>query len=306
METVDPVRGPQPIPKRGRLPQHLLPGLHEVMVLRSRSGQVLALPRGTPPTFGQRMSGNFIEAYYVDCDVHSRTFSASLPTGDIGIDIVADVDVEMCVDDCVQAVIDRRAAGYLGDQLTKWVQQHASRLTSGFKVHADGTLADLGGRVLAQLQTESMRLSFSGLKIRELRVRLRLADQEKVSAEGAAMLQSKLRAQRIRQTFAMLSDVLGPDAARIYAAMAVDHEGEIPGFLQRLQAEQHAASEHKFEVLISLLQGDSIEPHLKEQLLKDLAAVKLLPGMKQPEHELASALLAVGAAVPGDEPGGGG
>ncbi len=306
MESVDPVRGPYPIPRQGRLPHNLLPGLHEVVVLRSRSGKVLALPRGTPPTFSQRMTGQFIEAYYVDYgSVHSRTFAAALPTGDLGVDLVAEIDVEMSVEDCVQAVVERRGPGYLGDQLAKWTQQHASGLSSRFKVYTDGDLANLAGQILGRLQTESQRLSFSGLKIRELRVRLRFADQKTVAEAGATTLAEKVRAQRTKDLYAMYLPVFGPDFAKIRASLSGSQESEIPAFLQRLQAEQYAANEHKYEALISLLRGESIEPHLKEQLLKDLASALKLPGLGQPARELASALQQAGAAS-GDETDGGG
>ncbi len=294
---VDPVRGPVELPKRGKLPHNLLPGLHEVMVLRSRSGQVVALPRGVPPTFSQRRGGSFIEAYYVDCaGAHSRTFSARLQTSDIGVDLLAEIDVEMSVEDCVRAVIDRRGSDYLKDQLEGWAQHNASRLTSGFKV-AGGSLASLAEQILARLQTDSQRLSFSGLKIRELRVRLRLADQETVAKEGATTLSEKLKAQRFQDLSDTYAGQFGPELAKIYAALSVNDQTEIPAFLKRLQDERHADTANRFNVLIALLRGEAIEPHMREQLLQDLAMALKLPGIAAPSQELAKALYQAGASA---------
>lgn len=236
MESVDPVRGPQLIPRIGRFPNTLLPRLHEVMVLRSRAGQLVALPRGTSPTLGQRLSGTFIEAYYVDCgESHSRTFSVRLPSGDIGVDLLAEIDVELRVEDSLKAVIEHRSIGYLKDVMAAWVQHHASRLTYGFKVARDNDLASLAGQILVRLQTENQGLNFSGLKIRELRVRLRLADEKTVAEAGAITLAAKLRAQRIKDLHEIYASVSGADLARIMAAVTADRDSEMVAFLHAMR-----------------------------------------------------------------------
>jgi hypothetical protein len=288
MKPIDPVRGPYTAPRSGKLPQDLLPKPYEAVVLRSRSGRMRQLRRGDPPTFGQRLVGGFTELYFVDTGRLTRTFTATLPTADPGIELTGEVDVELTVEDCCEVVRERR--GDMAEQLAHWCQGRAFVVTSRFSVgeHETEELAVLSRRVVEALQTDGKPELF-GLSIRELRVRLRLANQSVVDEEGATALRGMLRAKSLDRVRKIYEPIFGPDFTQIYVALVDHHEDQIPAFMERLQASQQLNQENRWKLLTSLLDDSSIESHFRERFARELG--KMLLGGDTSNRDLAASLL---------------
>lgn len=303
---IDPVRGPYTAPRSGKLAADLLPKPYEVVVLRSRSGKMMQLRRGDPPTFGHRLVGGFTEIYFVDAGRHVRTFTSQLPTADVGVDLTAEIDAELTVEDCCEVVRERR--GDLAEQLANWCQQTAAAVTSRFSAGGgQGTddLAGLSRQVTDQLQVATKPELF-GLSLRELRVRLRFANESVVAERGAATLNSVLRARSMANVQKIYEPIFGPDFAQIYSALVDGHEDQIPAFLERLQSGQHATQQAKWTLLASLLNDSSIESHFRERLGRELG--KMLLGSDSSNNDLAASLLSRASeleappeAAPGDD-----
>jgi hypothetical protein len=275
MRPIDPVRGPLRIPRTGKLPLELLPKPYEVVVLRSPSNRLVQLQRGCPPTFGQRMVGGFTEAYYVDAGRHTREFSVILPSADVGIDLLGQVDVELTVDDCCELVRERR--GDLAEQLSNWCQERAARITSEFSAAGDEDSANLAviGRKVADTLRSSNRPELFGLNIRELRVRLQFANQGIVAETGATTLSAMLRAKGMQRIKSLYEPVFGPAFAQVYTALVERHEDLIPEFVAKLQQEQQLTGSRKWELFSSMLRDSEIEPHFRERFAKELGKALL-------------------------------
>lgn len=290
---IDPVRGPYTAPRSGKLAPDLIPKPYEVVVLRSRSGKMMQLRRGDPPTFGHRLVGGFTELYFVDAGRHVRTFTAQLPTADAGIDLTAEIDAELTVEDCCEVVRERR--GDLAEQLANWCQQTAAVVTSRFRAGAsDGgdDLADLSRKVTGQLQS-AIKPEMFGMSLRELRVRLRFANESLVAEQGAVALTGVLRARSMERIQKIYEPIFGPDFSQIYSALVDGHEDQIPAFLSRLQAAQQTTQqttqESQWKLLTSLLNDSTIESHIREQLAMQLG--RKLVGGESADSSLAASLL---------------
>jgi hypothetical protein len=293
VKPIDPVRGPYTAPRSGKLAPDLIPKPYEVVVLRSRSGKMMQLRRGDPPTFGHRLVGGFTEMYFVDAGRHVRTFTAQLPTADIGIDLAAEIDAELTVEDCCEVVRERR--GDLAEQLANWCQQTAAAVTSRFSAGGgDGAddLAGLGRQVTEKLQS-AIKPEMFGMSLRELRVRLRFANESVVAEQGAAALTSVLRARSMERIQKIYEPIFGPEFSQIYSALVDQHEDQIPVFLARLQAGQQATQqttqEAQWKLLTTLLNDSSIESHFRERLAMQLG--KTLLGGDSANNDLAASLL---------------
>jgi hypothetical protein len=145
-----------------------------------------------------------------------------------------------------------------------------------------------------------------GMSLRELRVRLRFANESVVAEQGAATLTSVLRARSLERIHEIYTPIFGPDFAQIYIALVDKHEDQIPAFLERLQAGQHATQQAKWQLLTSLLNDSSIESHFRERLGAELG--KMLLGGDTANKDLAASLLSRASeleaprdAVPGDD-----
>jgi hypothetical protein len=270
---VDPVRGPIRIPRIGKLPHSLMPKMHEVVVMRTRAGGLVELPRGNPPTFGQRFVGGYSEIYYVDAGLQTRTFTARLPTADLGVDLLGDIDVELEVEDCLQVVTERR--GNLAEQLANWCYEHASHVTAAHSAGSlpEGGLPSISGQVTSALQSSIRRVALPGLSIRELRARLRLANGEVIKQIGEKTLIDKVRATSLIDIQAMYQSILGLEEAIIYAALLDGHEDRIPDFLERLESKRSRFDQSMQELLHSSL--DHLAPHLRDRLATELIQRKL-------------------------------
>ncbi len=279
MRPIDPVRGPELIPRTGKLPRNLLPEPYEVMVLRSPANKMVQLERGCPPTMGQRFVGGFTEAYYVDTGSQTRTFSINLPTADVGIDLAGEVDVELMVDDCCEVVRERR--GDLAEQLGNWCYEQASRITSEFSIGAEAEpgLAAISRKVADALRVSNRRPELFGLSIRELRVRLRFVNESTVMEAGATALSAVLAAKTMQRTKDLYERIFGPEFARVYAALQ-GHEELIPQFVERFQAEQQLDGKRKWDLFTAMLNDSAIELHIRERFTKELGNSLLSRGDK--------------------------
>jgi hypothetical protein len=289
MKPIDPVRGPYATPRSGKLAQNLIPKPYEVVVLRSRSGKMIQLRRGDPPTFGQRMVGGYTEVYFVDAGRQTRTFAAQLPTADPGVDLIGEVDVELTVDDCVEVVRERR--GDLAELLANWCQERASIVTSRFSVGDHATsegLAALSAQVTQALQTPVQRPELFGMSIRELRVRLRFANASVVQEQGAATLKNLLHVKSLARMREICDPVFGPEFSQIYVTLVERHPDQIPVFLERLQTSQLANQQNRWQLLNSLLSDPAIEPHFKAQFAQEVG--KMLLTTDPSNHDLAASL----------------
>jgi hypothetical protein len=289
MKPIDPVRGPFTAPRSGKLAHDLLPKPFEVVVLRSRSGKMTQLRRGDPPTFGQRLVGGFTQLYFVDAGRQTRTFTANLPTADPGIELTGEVDVELTVEDCCEVVRERR--GDLAEQLAHWCQDRASVVTSRFSAGDHETTEDLtvlSRRVVDALQTGSKPELF-GMSIRELRVRLRFANESVVAEQGASTLTAVLRAKSTDRVRKIYEPIFGPDFSKIYIALVEQHEDQIPAFLERLQASQELNQQNKWQLLRALLDDPAIEPHFRERFARDMG--KMLLSGDTSNQDLAASML---------------
>jgi hypothetical protein len=247
------------------------------------------LRRGDPPTFGQRLVGGFTELYFVDSGRQTRTFAVTLPTADPGIELAGEVDVELIVEDCCEVVRERR--GDLAEQLEHWCQERATAVTTQFSVgdqETTGDLTALGRRVVDALQTGSKPELF-GMSIRELRIRLRLANQSVVEEEGATALKGMLRAKSLDRVRKIYEPIFGPDFTQIYVALVDRHEDQIPAFLERLQATQQVNQQNRWQMLNSLLNDSSIESHFRDRFARELG--KMLLGGDSTHQDLAASLL---------------
>ena len=273
LNPIDPVRGPIRIPRIGRLPQALMPRMHEVVVMRTRAGVLVELPRGNPPTFGQRFVGGFSEIYYVDSGLQTRTFTARLPSADLGVELLGDIDVEIKVEDCLQVVTERR--GDLAEQLANWCYERASHVTVAYSVGMlpEGGLPSISGQVTSALQSSIRCVKLPGLSIRELRARLRLANGEIIDKIGKETLEKKFRATSLIDIQAMYQSILGPEEATIYAALLDGHEDRIPDFLERLEGKRDRYDQSVQNLLHSSL--DHLAPHLRDRLATELIQRKL-------------------------------
>ncbi|WP_214410029.1 hypothetical protein [Sphaerisporangium fuscum] len=273
MPSIDPVRGPKVLPRFGRLRSDLRPQLHEAMVLRSRDGRLVELPRGAPPTFGQRLVGGFIEAYYVSVGAHTRTFASRLPTADVGIELQGEVDVELEVKDCGLLVRERR--GDLNERLRNWCLDLAGRITAqhniGTVANAGDELARLASVVADSLRTTTKRPDLPGMTMRELRVRLRYADEATVQQAGKDALQQKLQARKAKDLKEMYEPVYGPDIAGIVALLTDGHTDRIPDVVDRIHASQQLTEQRKIDLFQQLVTSPSIEVHVRDRLAQQLA-----------------------------------
>lgn len=289
MKPIDPVRGPYALPRGGKLAQDLIPRPYEVAVLRSRSGKMMGLRRGDPPTFGHRLVGGFTELYFVDAGRHVRTFTAQLPTADVGVDLTAEIDAELTVVDCCEVVRERR--GDLAEQLANWCQQTASVVTSRFSAAESAGSDDLAGlsrQVTERVQT-AIKPDMFGMSLRELRVRLRFSNEDVVREQGAATLTNMLRARSLERIHKIYEPIFGPDFTQVYIALVEKHEDQIPAFLERVQAGQQATQQAKWKLLESLLTDSSIESHFRERFARELA--KTLFGGDSANKDLAASML---------------
>jgi hypothetical protein len=273
-KSIDPVRGPQALPRFGRLGTELRPKMHEAVVLRRRDGRLVELPRGAPPTLGQRVVGGFTEAYYVSVGVHTRSFTARLPTATVGVELDSEVDVELEVDDCRLLVSERRDD--LDEQLGNWCHEQAARLTTRHEVgaaNAGDELVTLGGQVANSLRTAAQRPNLPGLRLRELRVRLRYANKDIVEQHGADTLREGLRARKAQTLMAMYAPVYGPDLARIITLLADGHTDRIPEVVERIHASQQITEQRKMDLFQNLITSSTIATDVRARLAEYLSTM---------------------------------
>jgi hypothetical protein len=266
------MRGVVELPRLRPLRDGDRPEPHEIMVLRSRAGKLLALPRGESPTLGQRLVGGFTRAYFVRTGPQTQTFTATLPTADIGVDLVCDVDVELLVGDCTTLV--REWTGDLSDQLSRWCRAQAAGITAEHAIR----IADVAGKELAEveklvtmrLQSTTQRPTLPGLALRELHVRLRFANEEVVNKAGTRALDEKLKAKNTSDVIAMYRDVFGDELAKILALIGGDQE-KVVEMAQRLQTEYHVNGQRRIDLFRELVDSPTIEVHIRERLAMELS-----------------------------------
>lgn len=271
MTQFNPLRGPVDLPRFGPLAQSARPELHEIMVLRSRAGRLLGLPRGGSPTLGQRLVGGFTIAYYVRTGAQTQTFTARLPTADVGVDLACEVDVELVVGDHTRLV--REWTGDLGEQLGNWCRAQAAGITTQHVIRIGGNtgkdLAEVERLVTDRLRTSAQRPSMPGLDLRELRVRLRFANEEIVGRAADKALGEKLKAKRIAELKEMYEQVFGPELAQVISLVGGDQE-RIVEVAQRMQAEQQLNGQRRIDLFRELISSPAIEMHVRERLASEL------------------------------------
>lgn len=271
MNQINPMRGPLELPRIGPLGNGMRPELYETVVLKARSGKLLTLPVGESPTFGQRLVGGFTQAYFIRMGYQNQTFTTTVPTADIGIDLVCEVDVELEVDDCENLV--RNWIGDVGEQLGKWCRSLASETTTGHQINISGNagreLAEVERKVAQRLQTNTQRPQMHGLKLRELRVRLRFAKEEIVSEFGGEALISKLKAKQLAEVTEMYESVFGRELAQVIALVGGDQE-KIVAVAERLQTEYQVNGQRRIDLFRELVNSPTIEVHIRERLAMEL------------------------------------
>lgn len=249
MKTLLPARGPVDLPRFGRLKPGHRPKDTEVVVL-TRGGRYVELPRGMSPPFAYRLVGGYRRAYFVSPDRQTRTWEIMMQSRTGLKDVRATVIIELKVTNCTELL---RYEWDLDREITSWCEE---KIAEGVVQFGLSDPERIGPQLITISRVASELLSTSqhhisrppGLEFKIVRVRLESQRAETIDDTF-----------NVRARIDMLRDKYGQDFAQMYATVITDANWatELGGWMSQHIRER---DEYAAQLLNSFIANEEI-PH---------------------------------------------